>query len=298
MYGISCIRIDYFCIKREKLITCKSVRCCTYLRLSIFLFLFSLILLSSSFIFILYQYHQTQSDFIENENTHLVEITTSIDLDNSSKVYPLLFSDEQKITKLLSQKFSDSTLAYSEYIINFGITDDDDKAYFIRGIDELALESLGLPMLPDDTAFSSQEIDKQKVLLRIPIIKVEEGGFSSSNFVEYQISLTPYPTNLPPLDVLDIYSDTIFVNKNVLKSIVENMYQISWDSFIERYDGGESFGIEAINRMFVYVDKLSDVKNVANTLKVNGYAIRYTLSAFDDISKSISGNYLVMGYFK
>lgn len=161
------------------------------------------------------------------------------------------------LTTLLSQKFSDSTLAYSEYIINFGITDDDDKAYFIRGIDELALESLGLPMLPDDTAFSSQEIDKQKVLLRIPIIKVEEGGFSSSNFVEYQISLTPYPTNLPPLDVLDIYSDTIFVNKNVLKSIVENMYQISWDSFIERYDGGESFGIEAINRMFVYVDKLS-----------------------------------------
>lgn len=266
-----------------------------YLRLSILLFLFSLILLSSSFIFIQHQYHQTESDFIQNKNTHLIEVTSSVDKNNPTKVSPLLFKDEQNISKLISSKIANGTLVYSEYAINFGIPDHKDKAYFIRGIDESALKSLGLPVLVNNSAFSSPQIGEQNILLRYPIIQVEGGGFSSSQFVEAEMHLTPMTTKIPPLDALNTSPDTIFVNDSTFKNIIEKMYHIKWDAFVKDYDTGTNFGIQAVNGIFVYVDKLSDVKGVAEMLENNGYSVRYTLSAFDDISKSITGNYLVMG---
>lgn len=267
----------------------------SYLRLSLVLFLLSLLLLASSFIFILHQYRQTQKDFVDNTNTHLIEITSSYDAADPTRYIPLTFSDATNVKALLSEYFPDRAQSFSEYTINFGITAENDSVYFIRGTDAFSLKNLGLPDLADDQALSAAETEKKRIVLNVPVIQMDDGGYRSSETVDYPLTLTPYTSNISILDSLQKFKDTIYVNQTTFQKMIEIAVQLPWDEIVKRYDRGEDVGSQLINRIFVYVDTLSDVKRVASLLQDHGYELRYTLSAFDDLSRSISAQYWFMG---
>ncbi len=71
------------------------------------------------------------------------------------------------------------------------------------------------------------------------------------------------------------------------------MYQITWESFKANYDSGNDYGLQLINKIYVYVNDLENVKDIANILNKNGYELSYTLSAFDNLKNSIDSNILM-----
>lgn len=67
----------------------------SYLRISILLFIFSLVLIASSAVYFINQYLQVDKDFLSNDNTHIIEITTS--QGNAMHAQPLKYEDETTI---------------------------------------------------------------------------------------------------------------------------------------------------------------------------------------------------------
>ena len=122
--------------------------------------------------------------------------------------------------------------------------------------------------------------------------------FSSATYSEMFITFVPTDTNMSPISYVQLHDDTIYVNSETLEKIVEEMYATTWDDFISRYSNGENFGINIINRIYVYVDKLSDAKSIATSLGKSGYNIVYALGAFDDMGMSVSTSlwvFLILG---
>lgn len=267
----------------------------SYLRLSLVLFLLSLLLLVSSFIFMMYQYRQVQKDFVDNSNTHLIEITSSYDVADPTRHIPLSYSDVTNVKALLTEHFPDRAQSFVVYTINFGIKAENDAVYFIRGTDAFSLKKLGLPDLIDNQSLSAAGTEAKRIVLNIPVVQIEDGGYRSSETAAYPLTLIPYTSNLFMLEDLKKFKERLYVNETTFQKIFEIALQMPWDEVVERYDRGEDVASQLVNKIFVYVDQLSDVKRVASLLEDHGYDLRYTLGAFDDLSRSINAQYWFMG---
>lgn len=258
-----------------------------YLKASLIFFLSSLILLSSILIFYSQQFYQIKKDFLENINTHLIEITHLKDSDNQYTVYNLSFDDEKYIRNLLSYEISNSKLeVYNQYFINFGISDNNSNTYFIFALDDKYFNKVGIYDINNIGLYFSEN-SEQNLILKIPIIENTENGYVSYNAKEYEIKAIPFSNNIKPLDNLNRDDEILFLSIETFKDIIEIMYQISWEDFINNYNS-INYGINLINKIYVYVNDLDLVKNIANKIQNNNYEVSYTLSAFENIKTSIN----------
>lgn len=263
-----------------------------YLKISMVLFIISLILLSNAFLFVQQQYNQLRKDFVDNTNTHIITVTRKMGVE-SNNTYPLTFADEENIKKIINENWQSYT--YSEYSIGFGIGDNNDNIYFIKGIDNQIIRDSNLKEIKNNEAIVSLKRKEQNVLLKIPSINVQNGGFTSDCTTDFEMQLIQTSTSFAPFDELDIRPDTIIVNIQTFKEIISIMYNTRWEDFICNYDKNNPYGIEIIETINIYVDNLKDVKNIANRLKDNGYETSYILGAFDDLHSSLNNTYMIYG---
>lgn len=260
-----------------------------YLKISISLFSFSLMLFTTTVIFIQQQYSQLRKDFLDNANTHIISVRR-LQSDKLNITYPLSFIDENYIRELT--KNNNDISVFCEYVIPFGISDTNDKTYFIKGVDNHFLEKAGIKKINDNEAVVSNVIEEKQVTLKIPFINVEDGGFTSDERVNFDISFISASTNQKPFDEFDIKPDTILVNTSTFKKIIETMYHVSWLEFQTNSIGENLYGIEVFNEISVYVDDLENIKDVANELR-NAYEINYVLGAFEDLQSSLNQSYML-----
>lgn len=261
-----------------------------YLKISMSLFMLSLILLTTAVIFVQQQYIQLKKDFVENANTHIISITR-VKGDQPNITYPLSFKDEKNIETIIEK--STGTYTFSEYAIPFGISDDNDETYFIEGVDNSYLEQSGFRKIAEHQAVVSSKLEEKTVTLKIPKINVEDNGFSSDYRSNLDLSFVPTTTDLTPFDEFDIKPDTIIVNTNTFKDIIETMYQVSWEEFQKNSINDNPYGIEVFQKISVYVDNLDNVKEVANNLRDNNYETNYVLGAFEDLQSSLNKSYMI-----
>lgn len=263
-----------------------------YLRISIILFIVSLILLSTAIIFVYQQYKQLRKDFVDNINTHLITVTRKV-RPGLNSTFPLTFEDEKNIKKIIDN--NPQSYMYSKYSIGFGISDNNDNVYFVKGIDNQIIKNSDIGEIKDNEAIVSSNIEKQRILLKIPVINVQEGGFISNYTKELKIQCIQNFIFVEPFEELEINPDTIFVNTQTLKKIISLMYNTTWEDYIYNYDKSNPYGIEIIESINVYVDNLQDVKQVANSLQDSSYEVKYVLSAFDDLQGSLNNTYNIYG---
>lgn len=261
-----------------------------YLKISMSLFVLSLVLLITAVIFVQQQYIQLKKDFVDNANTHIIS-TIRLQGEHPNITYPLSFQDEKNIENL-TEEYTD-TYIYSEYVIPFGISDTDDATYFIEAVDNDFFERSGFNKIDENEAVVSSEFQAKTVNLKIPIINVDDNGFTSDDSVDLELSFIPTTTTQAPFDEFDIKPDTIIVNTKTFENIIEIMYQVSWEEFQKSSINENPYGIEALKKINVYVDDLDNVKEVANSLKNNNYEINYVLGAFEDLQSSLTQSYMI-----
>lgn len=263
-----------------------------YLKFSIILFVLSLILLSSSFLFVQQQHKQLKKDFVDNANTHLITVNRKI-ANNSNITQSLTFSDEQKIQELVGS--SQNSYVYSEYSIAFGMCDENGNNYFIKGIDNEIISRFNIEKIGIGEALSNSQTQKEKIVLQIPIIDVENGGFNSHSAATMDMQLIPLSKEITIFDEFDSIPNIIFVNTETLQTMISTMFETSWENFKHNYDEDNPYGMELIESIHVYIDDLDNIKNTAKLLKTNGYEINYVLGAFEDLQNSLAKTYSIYG---
>lgn len=264
----------------------------SYLKFSIILFILSLILLSNSFLFVQQQHKQLKKDFVDNANTHLITVNRKID-NNSNITQSLTFSDEQKIQELVGS--SQNSYIYSEYSIGFGMCDENDNNYFIKGIDNEIISRFNIEKIGIGEALSNSQTQKEKIVLQIPIIDVENGGFTSHSTAAMNMQLIPLSKEISIFDEFDSITNIIFVNTETLQTMISTMFETSWESFKHNYDEDNPYGMELIESIHIYIDDLNSIKSTAKLLKTNGYEINYVLGAFEDLQNSLTKTYSIYG---
>lgn len=137
---------------------------------------------------------------------------------------------------------------YSEYAIPFGIGDANDENYFIEAIDNDFLERSEFSKINDYEAVVSNKFQRKNVILKIPIINVEDNGFTSNSRTDLELLFVPTTTTQAPFDEFDIKPDTIIVNTKTFENIIETMYQIPWEEFQKNSINNNPYGIEALKK--------------------------------------------------
>lgn len=260
-----------------------------YLKISMSLFVLSLVLLTTAVIFVQQQYMQLRKDFVDNSNTHIISVSR-VQGDKPNITYPLSFEDKENINGIIENY--NGTSVFSEYVIPFGISDTNDKTYFIEAVDNRFLEHSGIKKINDNEAIVSNELNEKKVTLKIPHINVEDGGFTSDYRTDFDLSFIPTSTIQSPFDEFDIKPDTIIVNTKTFEKIIETMYQVSWEEFQKNSIAENPYGIEVFDEINVYVADLKNIKKVADQLR-NQYEINYVLGAFEDLQSSLNRSYTI-----
>ena len=261
-----------------------------YLKISMSLFVLSLILLTTAVTFVQQQYIQLKKDFVDNANTHIISITR-VRGESPNITSPLSFQDEKNIANII-EKYPHICM-YSEYAIPFGIGDANDENYFIEAIDNDFLERSEFSKINDYEAVVSNKFQRKNVILKIPIINVEDNGFTSNSRTDLELLFVPTTTTQAPFDEFDIKPDTIIVNTKTFENIIETMYQIPWEEFQKNSINNNPYGIEALKKINVYVDNLDNVKKVADSLRKHNYEINYVLGAFEDLQSSLNQSYMI-----
>ncbi len=262
----------------------------SYLKISIGLFILSLVLISTASVFFINQYLQLNKDFIRNDNTHMIEITSK--REGNTQIQFLTFQDEDKVKEAISKHLPNVKFQlYKLYQLSFGVQDENGNTYFIYGLDEGAARLLGNCHLEVNTTCARKTI-KQRSVLKIPVIDVQEGGFSSQQNVDFPVANQGGVFERNPFTLYEgdeVISDTgiLYVGSHTFEKMIEIAFHVRWDEFVKKYDQDNPFDIQVLKNMYIYVDKITDVEAAARLLNDLGYNTRYTFKAFDNFTGSM-----------
>lgn len=261
-----------------------------FLKISIAFFAFSLVLLSTFLTLFVNQYIQVERDFIDNDNTHIIEVYYGNQQNNISE---LKFSDIEKIKNKINESHKDlKHEVITEYQINFGIEDDNGNIIFIYGLSENAAKFLKSINFANDNIYQ-QSIEGNEINLNIPVVSVNENGIFSGDIEQYALKNNKVSFENLPINLYGEQKDKAFVSSETYKKIVEKAYEMSWNDFVSQFDEENIFGIQAIHKFYIYVDSLSQVENVARTIDSMGYSTNYTFKSFNNFSASISNTVFI-----
>lgn len=264
-----------------------------FLKISICLFAFSLILITLFLNVFFNQYLQMKKDFVDNDNIHIIEISTF--QVNKSFSRELNFDDKNIISKLITDYNNEIDFTViNEYQLNFGIENDSGDVFFLYGLDDFGAKFLNKDILKDNYLYSSS-LNVDKTTLNIPIIQINEGGLSSNTVQPVQFSVDSDIPSKTPLSIYETALEQTYISFNTYKHLIERIYNIKWDNFVSKYNTDNKFGIQAIYKIFVYVENIKNVNTVAKILYENGYSTNYTFKSFDNFDQSIKNTIFISG---
>lgn len=262
-----------------------------YLRISVALFLMSLVMLASFLVMMANQYFQVRKDFLKNHNTHMIEVSLH---ENSKRFDPLDFSDLDKIKSLIEKKYPDQKIqGFNQYTVNFGIESDTGESLFLNSIDDSGIQYLGMDNMNDNCLYCDINTKAEDITLKIPNVDVSSGGWESKNISKLDFTSSASIPEKTPLNLYGKESNTYFVNYNTYKNIICTIFGIDWNNFVENYNDSNPYGVEAVSKVFIYVDNLKYVDKMADVISGAGYAVNYTFKAFDHFDGSMKNTFWI-----
>lgn len=263
----------------------------SHFKISLTMFIISLILLSTSLVFLINQYNQLERDFIKNNNTHVIEIT-SLSISDKETSY-LKFSDMDLIKKNLTGFIErEDYKIFKESMVNFGVSDKKGISYFISGIDDEAFLLFGIDNDKKGVGYS-RSYDEEEKVLDIPKIEISTEGFTGDGHKEYPLEIKRINGDTSPLELYEFDTEKMYVNMDTFREIIKIMYDLDWNDFVSEYDSTNKFGIQGIYKIYVYVNDLNNVDSIAEIINDLGFNTNYTFKSFENFSNSISNTVLI-----
>ena len=217
--------------------------------------------------FSLYQYDMAKKNFSDNQFAKTIEITSYSPKSNETRK---LSSEDVDCVKQILKQTDVNCKVVIEYLIHFGIPTDVGDIVFVKSFsdDFFAEETLN----NRNTLITKNPAFQDKVVLSIPVIKNEDGGYSSDASVLKEYECLKIDDN----SVLNGYikEDELIASETVFKDIIGTMF------------AGK--GYPDVENIYVNVDSINDVKNIANVLTSEKYDVKHAFEYYDDLDVSIS----------
>ena len=217
--------------------------------------------------FSLYQYDMAKKNFSDNQFAKTIEITSYSPKSNETRK---LNSEDVDCVKQILKQTDVNCKVVIEYLIHFSIPTDVGDIVFVKSFsdDFFAEETLN----NRNTLITKNPAFQDKVVLSIPVIKNEDGGYSSDTSVLKEYECLKIDDN----SVLNGYikEDELIASETVFKDIIGVMF------------AGK--GYSDVENIYVNVDSINDVKNIANVLTSEKYDVKHAFEYYDDLDVSIS----------
>ena len=262
----------------------------TYLKICVILFVFSMLILSAGVILSWNQYEQIQSNFVENVNTHVIEVTGRYEdgiLQNEK------YEDVEEIRELLSSKYpSGDFLVFPMYQFSYGLdTLETDEPINIFAVDPEAQDYvLKDAVMEDGTLYTTKALDEDSCTIFVPKVKVSDKGINLSDEKGYRLKTSDVELN----DIFDTYDslgmDPFFVSYNTYAELFEYSFGEKLDSAsIQRYTG-----VKLICKVYVYVFDINDVEHMARKIDKDGYITNFVFQSFDNLGEELGASMIIM----
>ena len=217
--------------------------------------------------FSLYQYDTAKKNFSDNPFAKTIEITSYSSKSNETRK---LNSEDVDCVKEILKQTDVNCKVVIEYLIHFGIPTDAGDIVFVKSFsDDFFAEEI---LNNRDTLITKNPAFQDKVVLSIPVIKNEDGGYSSDTSVLKEYECLKIDDN----SVLNGYikEDELIASETVFKDIVGSMFADK--------------GYSDVENIYVNVDSINDVKNIANVLSSEKYDVKHAFEYYDDLDVSVS----------
>ena len=217
--------------------------------------------------FSLHQYDTVKINFTDNQFAKTIEITSYSPKSNETR--KLIDEDVNCVKEILKQTDVSCKVGV-EYLIHFGIPTDVGNIVFVKSFSDDFFVEEALNNL--EAMISKNPTFQNKIVLSIPVIKSEDGGYTSdiSILKEYEC------LNIDDNSILGGYikEDELIASEAVFKDIAGTMFADKCYSDVEN--------------IYVNVESISDVKNVANVLTSKKYDVKHAFEYYDDLDVSVS----------
>ncbi|MBP3222469.1 MAG: hypothetical protein J6M18_00890 [Actinomycetaceae bacterium] len=279
-------------MKKVNMLRLVVTRASKYTRFLGLIFFLMLVLVSVVVVFVQVQNQKLDKQFQNNKTMHFIEVES---LQRNNEREGLTFQDGEKILSIVREQTMGYVGVSFSWAFPFGMPahDDEDSNFFIEAftgddIDKLAGLSL-------ENAYRGLSTVRQgNVVLDVPVVSVEEGGFSSNDSRAVSVEVDAFESDAP----IDFFvsrapsSSIIRISQPVFDEVLKGAFGISFDEYAQR-SNEKNLPIDPINAVYVYVENLEDVEKVGNALQGRSYGVRYALDAFDDGISQI--NMIIIG---
>lgn len=267
-----------------KLIIKKST---TQLKNSIIILIFSFIILSICLAVIDSQIRSINDNFINNENTHIIEISGKCIDKQYQPISP------EYVSELKDNSEGISCDVFAVYQLKFGMDSDElDEPIDLYSVDSTGEKYIikDKEKMGNDIVYTNNNLVPSKLRLMIPRVIPDKIGVSidDGDQVEYDTEKVEFKEGI------DIYSafddDMYFVNYDTYKKIYKMCFgeEISIES-LKRIEQ-----VEPIYKVFVYVHNIEDVDKTARRYNDQGYLTNFVFKSFNDIGEELSKSVIVM----
>ena len=257
--------------------------------IAIIVFILSVFMMGTTLLILINQYCQINKDFMDNENTHIIEVASN---DMDSDINGFKFSDIDKINELLTDhKDGYKLIPIYQFSIGVEMSGSYSGSCFIHGIENDSLKKLGMKELKTGEGIfilKNHSDDDFTATLKIPKIRISGGNGSSDELYTKKLHISQIPEKSMPLSTFEGIDSKLYVNMDTYRQIIQESYGVDFETFMKKYDSGENYMMSVLPYLYLYVDDLDSVEPVAQILEKNNYTTRYTFKAFDDFASSIS----------
>lgn len=257
-----------------------------FLAISILIMVISLSMLNFMVSYISNQYQMINKDFTNNNNVKVIHVTGKGMGDTTTQIS---LEDARDINKLLKEKdLADKAKAYPVYTLPTIYHDSMDTAYSLIGINEELASLVSEGCTLKDGRICVGDKKDGKIALNVPIIEEKDGGFSSTETVDLDMTAEKGATNENAIFIHSIpKNNQAYVNEKEAEKLTKIMYQKSQNS-------PEYIKESQLSNLVVYVSDIKDVDTVGELLKEQNYFTSYTFNSFENFSINISTNQMIL----
>lgn len=217
--------------------------------------------------FSLYQYDTVRKNFSDNQFAKTIEITSYSPKSNETR--KLNNEDVDYVKEILKQTDVSCKVAV-EYLIHFGIPTDVANIVFVKSFsDNFFVEEA---LNDREAVITKNPAFQNKIVLSIPVIKSEDGGYTSDTSILKEYECLKIDDN----SILSGYikEDELIASEAVFKDIIGAMFADE--------------GYSDVENIYVNVDSIGDVKNIANVLTSKKYDVKHAFEYYNDLDVSVS----------
>lgn len=216
--------------------------------------------------FSLHQYDTIKKNFSDNQFAKTIEITSYSPKSNETRK---LNNEDVDYVKDILKQTDVSCKVVVEYLIHFGIPTDVGNIVFVKSFsDDFFAEEV---LNHRDGMITKNPAYQNKIVLSIPVIKSEDGGYISDTSISKEYECLKIDDN----SILSGYikEDEFIASEAVFQDIVGVMF--------------DDKGYSDVESIYVNVESIGDVKDIANVLISEKYDVKHAFEYYNDLDESI-----------